>query len=239
VPGGEIQILKNLLLISALCVAAAANSQTVFYGGDFDGRNGLISTNSAGLESYSYDDFTLGGNTTVTEVFANFLDASTGLGFASASWEIRSGVSTGNGGTLVASGSGAATSTATGRFGFNLTEFQVMVSGLNVNLGAGTYHLGVRVDDGIGYISTTSGQDLGPGGDPNPAVTGSPIANGNSFFNSAAFSANWIPTSDPGAFGPGTWDFSMGVNGVVPEPGTFVVLGTALAGLVSLRRRRS
>ena len=67
-------------------------------------------------------------------------------------------------------------------------------------------------------------------------MTGSPIANGNSFFNSTFFGANFGAASDQ--MGAGTWDFSMGVNGVVPEPATFVVLGSGLAGLIALRRRR-
>lgn len=233
--------MKSTLLISFACLAVAANSQTVWYGGDFDGRNGLISQTTVGLDGMVYDDFNLAFNTNVTGVFANYLDF--GAVYTTASWEIRSGMSAGNGGTLEASGSGATTTIATGRTGFNLTEFQVTVAGLNVNLAAGNYWLGFALDSsntaGAGYISTTSGADLGPGGDPNPVVTGSPIANGNSFFNSTFFLANYLPTFDPGALGAGTWDFSMGVNGIVPEPATFVVLGAGLAGLIALRRRRN
>jgi hypothetical protein len=186
-----------------------------------------------------YDDINLASNTTITGVFANFLDLATS--YTTATWEIRSGMSAGNGGTLEATGSGATATIATGRNGFGLDEFQVTVAGLSVNLSAGTYYLGFALDNinagTAGYISTTSGTDEGPGGDPNPAVTGSPIANGNTFFNSTAFVSNFVDTQDQ--FGPGTWDFSMGVNGVVPEPATFVVLGSALVSLVALRRRRS
>ena len=57
-------------------------------------------------------------------------------------WEIRSGVSEGNGGRLIASGTqsgGDFSQTPTGRSGFGYTEYTDLVTGLSVSLPAGMY----------------------------------------------------------------------------------------------------
>jgi hypothetical protein len=101
---------------------------------------------------------------------------------------------------------------------------------VNFTLPAGNYWLGIAPVSGQAQLlSTTTGLDAGPPGDPNPAPTGSPRANGNSFLNDAVAGYNWLPTSDSLLLGEGTWDFSYGVEGVpVPEPSTFIA-GALLA----------
>src|SRR5262249_45561472 len=106
-----------------------------------------------------------------------------------AHWEIRSGVSSGNGGLLIASGDNAATQTPTGRTGFGYTEYMVEVTGLSIDLAPGTYWLSVTpVDSGRGrsFDSTTSGTN---------AVGTPPGNNDNSFFDSTFFGANFAPAS--------------------------------------------
>ena len=86
-------------------------------------------------------------------------------------------MSAGNGGTLVASGTGAATQTATGFSAYGYNEYTIQVSGLSVTLGPGTYWLTVCPLGAGTYQSfndTTSGDN----------TIGQPPGNdGNSFFN--------------------------------------------------------
>ena len=68
---------------------------------------------------------------------------SIGVDPAQAYWEIREGVSQGNNGTLVASGTSAALYSPTGRSLVGFFEFTTLVKGINVPLQAGTYWLSV------------------------------------------------------------------------------------------------
>ena len=136
-----------------------------------------------------YDNFTTNGQTwTVTSVFSNnVMDAGLNTAITTAQWSIRTGVSEGNGGTVVASGTDPATVTATGRSGFSGTEYQVLVTGLNVNLPplpAGEFYFldVVPVVDlavfGQSFESTTSGANC----------VGTPCGNdGNSWWDSNFF----------------------------------------------------
>src|SRR2546430_5494823 len=110
--------LKRLLLLPGLAiVSSAANAAIVWYGGDFDTTNGLAEErNTTVSDAWVYDDFNLGAATLVTAVFSNCLSSTHAT---TADYEIRSGVSVGNGGTLLFSGTGmAATAIPTGRSGF-------------------------------------------------------------------------------------------------------------------------
>jgi hypothetical protein len=191
---------------------------TLWYNGDFDGVNGLANGQNTGFTAAVYDDFNVTGpGWNVNAVFTNDL-LSTAAGITTANWEIRSGVSEGNGGTLLFSGLNApVTVTPTGR---------------SVTLGAGTYWLSVQpIGNGseISYNSSTIGANC----------IGTPCGNNdNAFFNSASFGFNFHTTTDP-QFGPGNIDFSDGVIGtVVPEPATWALLGLGTL-LVAVRRRRS
>src|SRR5206468_11918145 len=123
-----------------------------------------------------------------------------------ATWEIRQGVSEGNGGTLIGSGMTMTPVVApTGRSGFGFTEYMVEVIGLNVNLPPGTYWLNVTpIGDltGRSFDSTTSGANC----------VGTPCGNNmNAFWNSNFFGANFTSTSNAGQ----PTDFSMGVIGSI------------------------
>jgi hypothetical protein len=179
----------------------------LWYNGDFDGVNGLANERdtSLGAGEYAsvYDDFDVpaSGGWTVTGVFSNNL-LSTNV--TAATWEIRQGISEGNGGTLVASGMTATpTVTATGRSGFGFTEFTVEVPDLNVHLDPGTYFLNVTPTGdltGRSFDSTTSGANC----------VSTPCGNDqNAFFDSNFFGAVFTSTANEGQ----PYDFSMGVEG--------------------------
>lgn len=182
-------------------VAAASQAAVIWYGGDFDGRNAAPNEINGLLnDARTYDDFTLSSPATLASVWSNNLfDSFTAT---TAQVEIRTGVSQGNGGTVVFSGTFAASVAPTGRSGFGMDEMQVRVSGLNVALGAGTYYLSVTpVGNGAGrvFASTAAGAN----------GVGMPLANGNSFVNSPDLLMNFESTT---YLGPGNWDFSMGVE---------------------------
>jgi hypothetical protein len=111
--------------------------------------------------------------------------------------------------------------TPTGRSGFGFTEFMVEITGLNVHLDPGTYHLNVTpigsLDGGRSFDSTTSGANC----------IGSPCGNNdNAFLDSPIlFGAIFEPVADFGAFS----DFSMGVNGEVGGGGGNDITLTASA----------
>lgn len=212
--------------------AATPPGGTYWYNGDFNGINGLANEqNTVVSQAGVYDDFNVtGGSITLSGVFSDNLISTNVTG---ASWEIRSGVSEMNAGTLVASGSvGIGNNLSvqlTGRSGFGFNEYQVYVTGLSVSLAPGTYFLNVTpTGDGTGrsFDSDTSGANC----------IGTPCGNnGNAFFNSTFFGTFFDTTANQGQ--PG--DFSMGV--VVPEPATIalVTCGAGALLIAALRRRRS
>jgi hypothetical protein len=228
------RVLLVLALVALLGVAPAV-ADTLWYNGNFDYVNGLanaINMDSSISPSAVYDDFIVpvaSGGWYVNTVWSNNLMDVTGI--TSASWEIRSGVSAGNGGTLVASGLSTATQTATGRSSDPYLEYKIQVSGLNVKLDPGTYWLSVSPvgsGTGLSYNSTTSGAS---------AVGQPPGNDGNSFFDSTLFGYVFEPTS---TFFGSSLDFSMGVGGtVVPVPAAVWLLGSGLVGLWGFRRRKA
>ena len=189
----------------------------LWYNGDFDGVNGLANQENvvgSGQYAHTYDDFfvTDEAGWDVNSVFSNDLSSTTITG---ATWEVRQGVSAGNGGTVVASGMTATPNvTPTGRSGFGFTEFMVEVPGLNLHLnGTGDNHYWLNVSpiggaSGQAYDSTTSGANC----------IGTPCGNnGMAFFDSDFFGFFFTPSDDP-ALANGH-DFSMGVNGEVSGGG--------------------
>ena len=173
-------------------------SGPLWYNGDFNDVNGLANEmNTLAGQSSIYDNFIVPGpGWHITSIFSDNL-ANTNV--TGATWEIRSGVTEGNGGTVVASGTTTTpVVTPTGRSGFGFTEFMVEVTGLSVDLAPGTYWLNVTpVGDGSGrsFDSDTSGANcvgLPCGNDDNAFINSTDF--GFVFHNtSSAMSAN--PTS--------------------------------------------
>ncbi len=222
-----------------LACASPARADILFYGGDFapnnQNANGLANETDAIVGgsptgASTYQNFVVTGQPwTVQGLFSNNL-----LGFAptSAYWEIRTGVSAGNGGTLIASGTMLSPLvTATGRSGFGFNESTVEVTGLNIVLNPGTYWFTVTPQNpgasGRSYNSNTFGLN----------AVGTDIAN-QQFFNSGFFGANFANANTQGVFPT----FSSGVLGalLVPEPGSITLFGfaTSLLGLWHWRRAR-
>lgn len=224
---------KQLAFGLFLLAAGAQASPVIFYGGDGNGLDGLAAqVNGPSItDARVYDNFTLSSAMNIDGVFGNFIDFGSVRG-GTLSWEIRSGVSVGNGGTLLFSGNNTAGTVATGNVPFGGTEFTYSASVSSFLLGPGNYWLSVSVNGGDGniYNSTTSGA----------AGVGGPLADGNSFFDSTTFGANFADAGGivitPG--NNGLADFSIGLTGTspVPEPASLAVLG--VGALALLRRRR-
>ncbi len=223
-----------LSLFAVLFFTTFASAATLFYGGDFDpnnpNANGLANENDAivGGNPYgaaTYQNFTNSQSWNVTSLFTNNLST---LAPATAYWEVRSGVSEGNGGTLVASGTGAATQTPTGRSGFGFLEYKDSV-GVSLTLDPGTYWLAVVPQDvnnpGRSFNSNTFGLNS----------IGNQTSN-QQFFNSAFFGANFTNANTQGVF----QTFSSGVEGStsVPEPSSMIMLGSGLVAVAGVVRRR-
>jgi hypothetical protein len=222
------------LVLAILAAPAPGRATTLWYNGDLNLTN-VLSNQITLPSTYStvYDDFIVPSGTSwnINTVWSNnLLSSGDSSGITQAQWEIRSGVSAGNGGTVVKSGTGAATVTATGHNvgGWNGHEYTVQVNGLNVSLGPGTYWLSVCPIgvDGLSQITLTSGAN---------AVGQPPGNDSNSFLNSNSYNFKSIVEY----YGGGQRDFSMGIGGTpVPLPPSLLLLGSGLLGLAGLGRRK-
>jgi hypothetical protein len=213
----------------------------LFYGGDFLDSplyppflaNGLANENTLFVPGNPYGaavwiPFTVPAGQTwdVTGLFTNNLSSYGVLDqgtqpAAVASWSINEEIIAGSPGVVVDSGTSPATSTATGRSGFGLTEFTVQVSGLSFTLGPGTYWLSVVpvctnsanpycdsvfFTSDVEYLNTTPANAYGPA---------EPLD--QSYFDSPIFGVSFEPTNGPaGASGGDGGDaFSAGVLGQI------------------------
>jgi hypothetical protein len=218
-------ILGLTALVLLLGGAVQAKAGTLWYNGDADGAVSYINQNNSSFQQILYNDFNVtGSGWVINSVWSNNIFTAGPPASTTAAWEIRMNMPTG---TLVASGDALATLTPTGFTVFGSTEYQVLVSGLNVSLAPGTYWLAVYPDDtngGFAGNDTTSGAN---------AIGTPPGNNGNlyaSFDGGATFG------------GPFPIDTSAGVAGfagsAVPEPATITLLGVGIAAMFAYRLRR-
>lgn len=225
-------------LAALSCRPLNASSITGFYEGDPNlPTTGLTNIdNPTGVSGFNngnpyfadvYESFVVpAGGWTVDEVFSNDgMDFST----ATADWQIRSGMSSGNGGTVVASGSDAASiQTSTGLTDSDgQTIYTIDVGGLDIPLSQGTYWLTVE-----------------PVGTPDSAIIGT---NGANAVDAAGIAIDNFPAIGENYLGPvgsaGATKFSMGLDIVsnessAPEPGTVLLAASAFLGLWLARKAR-
>jgi hypothetical protein len=202
-------------------------STCLFYGGDFDANNananGLANENDLIVsDARTYTAFSVPSQRiwTVTGALGNHLSTVSVIDPKQAKWEIRSGVSSGNGGVLLSSGTATAAYKATGRSGFGLTEYTVKVAiSPPLVLTGGTYWVTVipqctnpnnsQCSNARYFLSDMT---------DNPAPNGKGHQpNDKAFFDSPFFGYTFYPTWGPTGVcgGLGCDKFSAGIIGTV------------------------
>lgn len=221
----------------ALLAAVPAHGQLLWYGGDGGDAGWYNNTRLPPVVfgSSALDDFVVTdpAGWLVTGVFSNDLAGYPigGAPISQALWSIRTGAGDGNFGTVLFGGLGPVTPTPTGRTFGGDVEYTVAVSGLSVYLAPGVYYLSVSpvAADQRYYVGVSNGANAVGAAGPGPLLW------------EDHFVLDGTPVDRISAQG-GSSTFSMGVVGtVVPEPGTGVLTGGALAAVLvvgSVRRRR-
>ncbi len=220
-------------LLAVLLLMGSGRAEILFYGGDFNPSfwyaDSLSNENDAAVHgnpygSAVYQNFVIpaGQSWNVTALFSN--DIMT-LAPMSAYWEIRTGVSEGNGGTLVSSGAGSDSYSQKGEYG----EYTNTVSGLNLTLAAGTYWFTVVPEApgqrGRSSNTNTFGQNS----------VGTEM-NDEQYFNSPFYGYNFTNADNLSIFPR----FSSGVLGsAVPEPSSLAMIMPGLITAVGFACRRS
>lgn len=217
------RLTKTISVFTLVFSALGLSQAQLWYNGDPDLVSGLASEiNTVVSDARVYDDFTLNSGATVNGVFGNFfMDF-----FASqAYYEIRSGVSAGLGGTLLASGVIPVIQTPNGFDAFGLTGYRISGSITPLALAGLTQYwltlAPIGTGSGRAFLQTTSfANSVGN------------TTSGQAFFDSTFFGFNFTPTTQ---VGQGLENFSLGV---VPEPASMVALATGLVSLFARRRRK-
>jgi len=205
----------------------------LFYTGDFNYNNGSSPANGLfnaddsplGITAYVWDAFTVpkGKKWKITGLFINTL-ANASTVDPTVTWSINKGVTSGSGGTTVASGTGTQKWSTTGRSGFGLTEYNDFAKLKKaVTLKAGTYFLNVwtscTTSSCNGDLFYESDQESQPGINQYPPGKKGEQPWDNAYFNSSSFGANWEPTwgSSGACGGVGCDQFSMGATGTAAD----------------------
>ena len=220
-------------LLSWISLLNAFGDTNLWYNGDYAGGSGTVNEHANVGTAEIYDDFTVTSTDgwIIQQLWSN--DCMSINGVTSAAWSIRSGLSAGSGGTIIAAGVSAAQQLPTGRTAWwGYPEYTIEVNGLNIFLGPGTYWLSVSPlvgNDPLSngqyesYISQSSGGN----------TIGTPAGNdGNSFLYDPPAGHNFSPD-------PFNEDYSMGIAGtVVPEPSSWIISITSGICVLVARRKK-
>jgi hypothetical protein len=120
----------------------------VYYGGDIDPNdpeeNGLSNENDLFIaNSWTYTEVDAPIGARLAGAFSNNLSTYGVIDPKTANWDFRTGVSEGNGGTDIKSGTGPAEFTATGRNAFGFNEYELLTA-TSVSVSAGDVFFGVQ-----------------------------------------------------------------------------------------------
>ena len=164
------------------------------YADGFSDENTLLINSSS---TYGAVSIPTGANASVTGILVNVL-ATAAFDPFTATYDIRQGVSEGNGGTEVSSGSGAVAVAATGRNAFGYQEYTVTVTFSSVTLVPGEYWFNVtpQCTNTLDGSCTVFRQFSSNTTQETNAVNGAWQPDNEIFWNSVYFGETWANWCD-------------------------------------------
>lgn len=222
------------IAVLALCCAPGFASTLSWYTGNTENAttvglsNGVFTFNSSQVQANVYDAFIVPADGwEVTSVFSNDELLPTTV-VTQANWQIRSGVSSGNGGTLDSAGTSAATQTQVFS-GSGYVIDTIEVNNLSVYLAPGEYWLSVApvttgTSDNPAIVPTTDANAVGL-----PAETGMGALTFDNFPLLPNDPLNYFPNPTAGGE-PHDWSMGLYTSALVaaPEPSTLSFMAAAL-----------
>lgn len=204
-----------------------AGAEVIFYNGEFMDRSNLsCERNTNVADSRVYENFHISGTWEITELFGSFMQQQTTTSLSTAYYEVRQGLSPGNGGTLVGSGHLNVSRSFIAQSAWNWPVYRVSGTPANLVLGTGDYWMTLAPEgkgNGQWFVMASTGAN----------AVGSTAMDGISYWDSTTWNVHWaqLPNGYIGPAVPISW--SLGVAGnkaeaPVPEPGSVLLLVPAV-----------